>query len=67
MNRRSYENKNKRRLSISTRDEVNYDLVSLSVDGSHEDMGQHKGIHFLFPPPKPTAYLTATSNFELFQ
>ena len=31
-------------LSISRRDEINRDLVSVSVDVSHEDLGRHKGI-----------------------
>ena len=38
------DHKNKRRLSIGKSDEVNYDIVSVPVDGSREYLGQHKGI-----------------------
>ena len=48
------------------RDEANINLVSVSVDGSHEDMGWHKDIIFLLSPKNPTVYLTSTSNYELF-
>ena len=50
---------------MSRRDEVNSDLVSVSVDGSHEDLGWHKGIYFVVVPQKPTIDLTATSNSKL--
>ena len=58
--------KHERRLSRSIYDEVNHDLVSVSVGESHEDLGQHKDI-FLSAPKKPAADLTTTSNYELFQ
>ena len=51
---------------MSKRDEVNSNIVYVSVDGSHEDMGQHKGICFFLAPKKPTFDLTATYNSELF-
>ena len=41
---------------MSRRDEVNFGLVSVSVDRPHEDLGRHKGIS-----------LTTTSNYEIFQ
>ena len=66
-NRNSDEQKNKIRLSISRRDEVNHELVFISVDVSHEELGWHKGISFLLEPKTPTVDLTATSNYELFQ
>ena len=56
----------KRRLSMSRRDEFNNDLVYISVDRSHEDLGWHKGIYFVVVPKRPTVDLTATSNYELF-
>ena len=43
---------------------VNCGLVSVCVYGSHEDLGLHKGISFLFFQNKTTVNLTATSNFE---
>ena len=61
----SNEQKKKRRLSTNRRDEVNSYLVSILVYGSHEDLGQHKGISFLLAPKKTTVDLTATSNSEL--
>ena len=51
---------------MSRRDEFNNDLVYISVDGSHEDLGWHKGIYFVVVPKRPTVDLTATSNSELF-
>ena len=61
----SNENKKRRKPSMSRRDGFNYDLVSVSIDGSHEYMGWHKGISFYPPPPpKPTAELTSTSSCE---
>ena len=35
------------------RGDVNRDLVSVSVDGSHEDMGRHKVISFVLAPKTP--------------
>ena len=32
---------------------VNRDIVSVSVDGSHEDMGWHKDISFFSPENNP--------------
>ena len=43
---------------------VNCGLVSVCVDVSHEELGLHKGIRFLFPQNKTIVNLTATSNFE---
>ena len=40
--------------SMSRRDEVNCDFVSVSDDESHADMGCHKGIIFLSFPQNPT-------------
>ena len=51
---------------MSIRDEVNSELVSVSVDVSHEDLGRQKGICFLLAPKNPTVNLTATSNSDLF-
>ena len=52
---------------MSRRYEGNCDPVSAYVDGSHQDLGQNKGISFLLDPQKPTVDLTATSNSELFE
>ena len=49
---------------MSIRDEVNCDLVSVSVDESHGDMRWNKSISFLFVPKNLTVDLTATSNSE---
>ena len=65
-NKRSNEQKKKRRLSMSRRDEFNSDLVYVSVDGSHRDLGRHKGIYFVVVPKRPTVDLTATSDYDLF-
>ena len=43
----------------------NRDLVSVSVDVSHEDLGRHKGIRFCFPK-KTTVDVTATFNSESY-
>ena len=43
---------------------VNCGLVSVCVDVSHEELGLHKGIRFLFSQNKTIVNLTATSNFE---
>ena len=65
-NKGSNKHKKKRRLSLSRRDEFNNDLVYISVDGSHEDLGWHKGIYFVVVPKRPTVDLTATSDYEPF-
>ena len=49
---------------MSRRDEVNCELVFISVDVSHEYLGRHKGIRFLFTPQNPTIDLSATFNSE---
>ena len=38
---------------MSIRYEVNSDLLSLSVDGSHEDLGRHKGFFVVVPQKNP--------------
>ena len=38
----------------------NCDLVSLSVDGSHEDKVNHKAVRYLLTQKDPTVVLTAT-------
>ena len=43
---------------------VNCGLVSVCVDVSHEELGLHKRIRFLFSQNKTIVNLTATSNFE---
>ena len=40
------------------------DLVSVYVDGSHEDQVNHKSVRYLLPQKNPTIYLTATSNSD---
>ena len=40
----------------------NRDLVSVSVDGSHEEQGKHTSVISLLPQINPTVYLTATYN-----
>ena len=57
-------NKQKKLFLMSIRDEVNCDLVSVSVDESHGDMRWNKSISFLFDPKNLTVDLTATSNSE---
>ena len=49
-NIRFNEQRNKIILSMIIRDEVNSDLLPVSVDVSHEYMGWHKGICFLLAP-----------------
>ena len=51
---------------MNRRDEVNRDLVSVSIYGSHEELGQHKDISVMLSPRKNTVDLTATSNYEHF-
>ena len=48
------------------RDKVNCDLVSLSVDWSHEELVRHKCVSAVLALQKPTACLSATSKYELF-
>ena len=50
----SYDHNKKIRLSTSRRDGVNNDLVSVSVDGSHEELENHEGFIFLLAPKDPT-------------
>ena len=50
---RSNERNKKRRLPMSGSDEVNIDLVSVSNDVFHEELGWHKGISFFWPPKTP--------------
>ena len=49
---------------MSIRDAVTHKLFPEYVDKSHEEIGRHKCISFLFDPQKPTVDLTATSNDE---
>ena len=49
-NRRSNEAKEKQRPLVSITDGENYDLVSISVDGSHEEQGQQ--MFLVFGTPK---------------
>ena len=42
----------------------NHDFVSVSVDGSQEEQGNHKAFRYLLNQNNPTVYLTATSNSE---
>ena len=51
--------KNKQRTSISITNVENCDLVSLSVDGSHEDKVNHKAVRYLLTQKDPTVVLTA--------
>ena len=60
----SNEQKNNIRLSMSIREGINSELVSVSIDVSHEYLGRHKGISFLFTPQNPTIDLSATFNSE---
>ena len=48
-----------------SKDEVISDLVSISIDRSHEHMGRHKGILFVYPKNR-TVDLTEISNYDLF-
>ena len=63
-NIRSNEQKKKRRLSMSRRDEVNCDLVSLSVNGSHKELGKHKV--FFFTPPKINCWFNCNLQIWFF-
>ena len=56
--------KNKQRPSISRTHGENHDLVSVYIDGSHEDQGNNKAIRFLLPQKNPTIYLIATANSD---
>ena len=47
---------------MSRREGKNRDLVSVYVDGSHEDQKQHKEVRYLLPPKTTTVDLTATSH-----
>ena len=51
---------------MSIRYGVNHDLVSISVDVSHGELGWHKDISFLFSQKNPTVNLTETSYYEHF-
>ena len=42
----------------------NFDLVSVSVDGSHEMQGNHKSVRYFFSQKNPTVDLTATYNYD---
>ena len=50
--------------SISRAYGYNCDFVSVSIDGSHLDQGQHKPVISLLPQKNPTVDLTATSNSD---
>ena len=39
------------------------DLVTVSVDGSHEERGKYKAVRYLLPQNNPTVDLTSTSNY----
>ena len=45
----SNEINNKRRVLMIRKNGENYDLVSLSVDISHEDQGKHKAVRYMLP------------------
>ena len=45
---------------MSITDGENRDLVSVSVDGSHEYQGHNKEFKYLLPQNNPTFDLTAT-------
>ena len=49
---------------MSITDGGNCELVSVSVDGSHEDQGQHKEVRSLLPQNNLIVDLTATSNSD---
>ena len=53
----------KLRASISRIEGENRDLVLVSVDVSHEELGRHKEVMYLLPQ-KDTVYLTDISNYE---
>ena len=54
--------KNKQRTSTSITDGENCDLVSVSVDGSHEEQVNCKAVIFLSTKKNTTVDLTATSS-----
>ena len=54
--------KNKQRTTMNRTNGNNYDLLSVSVDGSHEYQVNNKTVRSLLQPNNPTIYLTATSN-----
>ena len=54
----------KRRVTTSRTNRENDDLVSVSVDGSHEDHRKHKAVIYLLSQNKATVDLIKTSNYE---
>ena len=52
---------------VTIREVENQELLSVSVDGSHEEQVYHKNVSALLPQNISTVNLTATSDSKLFQ